>query len=920
MPPKRKTKASSRSGAAARPAKRPRQAKENGIPAEALDVYAFGTGVAGELGFGPCPPLSSDPESHTQLRAPLLNPALSGVVQVSAGGMHCAALTAAGKILTWGANDTGNLGRDTAWEPEDGDDDGAVVNPLESTPTEVDEEWFGGAGKRPDFVQVVAIDNATFALAKDGKVWGWGSFRDEKGLLGFIKANLDRKPNPTDADKIQTKPIIVPGLPGNVKQLAGNTNHMLALTHSSQIWAWGGSSTCGELGRRIRSTRSASRYNSLVPTRVALPRSAAREVRAVYAGPHHSFAIDGDGSVFAWGANHFGQTGVVVPRAGGGVEAAQDCITAPTLAPLLGRGRVVHIAAGTHHSVACAADGGVWAWGRCDEGQVGLDLSRFPAGELLVDRRGRRVALLVPSIVPLGVGEKATRVAAGVDCSFAVTESGRVYAWGYAEGYRLGLPSEVTGLEPKRLVRDAHGNPIRSDGFSWAGCGGQFGLIAGPVFKDAAPASTQGGIESADADMVKAKNGAGEEDIVDVDQVDMDEMEDVISSEKQTNQREGGAAETGEGIVENDPHSHKKVAHGRDPVQPLDVGTGSGNNIDNNLPRLTNANAAHVQAIPENLLPDGPVERPRITRNNIRYLIDNPGQGDDDYDDYSSDGGSFAPETDDEDDTDEWMSGSDESEESDDSSGGGGAALASPSSGGESTPDEDGESEGSSESSGSDATPEPPSSSESEDVDYSEGTNDDNGASSGRESTPELSSSFSGSEENESNEENTEDSSDSDSPRLGPLPANQLVDGMGLPIPGLSASILLEGDDDDGEPSSIYSSEGYDDTDHIEQNTQPVPTWGMPLVDGNGLPVPGMTNANPNGDDDDEPRSLFSSEEEGEDSHVDQNARPLRAQGWSHVDGNGLPEPGRGYAPDFAVYAGQEEGEEDEDAGGAALE
>lgn len=177
MAPKRKTKASSRSGAAARPAKRPRQAKENGIPAEALDVYAFGTGVAGELGFGPGPPLSSDPESHTQLRAPLLNPALSGVVQVSAGGMHCAALTAAGKILTWGANDTGNLGRDTAWEPEDGDDDGAVVNPLESTPMEVDEEWFGGAGKRPDFVQVVAIDNATFALAKDGKVWGWGSFR-----------------------------------------------------------------------------------------------------------------------------------------------------------------------------------------------------------------------------------------------------------------------------------------------------------------------------------------------------------------------------------------------------------------------------------------------------------------------------------------------------------------------------------------------------------------------------------------------------------------------------------------------------------------------------------------------------------------------------------------------------------------------
>lgn len=39
-----------------------------------------------------------------------------GVVQLSAGGMHVAALTFDGKVLTWGVNDNYALGRDTPWE------------------------------------------------------------------------------------------------------------------------------------------------------------------------------------------------------------------------------------------------------------------------------------------------------------------------------------------------------------------------------------------------------------------------------------------------------------------------------------------------------------------------------------------------------------------------------------------------------------------------------------------------------------------------------------------------------------------------------------------------------------------------------------------------------------------------------------
>jgi regulator of chromosome condensation len=115
-------------------------------------------------------------------------------VQIAVGGMHCAAITFENKIITWGVNDEGALGRDTKWEgglrdvddnksedsdSEDGDTD---MNPMESTPGEVDAKYFEEGMK---FVQVAATDSATFALTEDGSVYGWGTFRVRCFFLHF---------------------------------------------------------------------------------------------------------------------------------------------------------------------------------------------------------------------------------------------------------------------------------------------------------------------------------------------------------------------------------------------------------------------------------------------------------------------------------------------------------------------------------------------------------------------------------------------------------------------------------------------------------------------------------------------------------------------------------------------------------------
>lgn len=158
----------------------------NEIPTQRLDIYVFGEGSAGELGLGSA---KVDGKKPIDVKRPRLNEKLSagtvGVVHIAVGGMHCAALTYDNKILTWGVNDSGALGRDTTWDgglkdiddnksDTDSEDDEATMNPMESTPMAVDSKYFPEDAR---FVQLAASDNATFALTADGSVYGWGTFR-----------------------------------------------------------------------------------------------------------------------------------------------------------------------------------------------------------------------------------------------------------------------------------------------------------------------------------------------------------------------------------------------------------------------------------------------------------------------------------------------------------------------------------------------------------------------------------------------------------------------------------------------------------------------------------------------------------------------------------------------------------------------
>lgn len=155
----------------------------NEAPSEILDVYVFGEGSASELGLG-------NAKNAINVKRPRLNPYLSakevGVVLLACGGMHSAALTRDNRILTWGVNDLGALGRDTSWNggwknadagsemDVDVDEDEIALNPHECKPGVVSSEHFPEGTK---FSSIVCGDSSTFVLTTTGLVYGWGTFR-----------------------------------------------------------------------------------------------------------------------------------------------------------------------------------------------------------------------------------------------------------------------------------------------------------------------------------------------------------------------------------------------------------------------------------------------------------------------------------------------------------------------------------------------------------------------------------------------------------------------------------------------------------------------------------------------------------------------------------------------------------------------
>jgi len=218
-------------------------------------IWAWGQNESGQFGNG------SKKEANS---TPLKVTTISGVAAIAAGSDHTIALRSDGKIWTWGANASGQLGI------------GTYSLPVASPSLVLD---FTTASP----VAISAGSAHTVVLMDDGTVWTWGD--NTYGQLG--DGTLDKK----------NLPVHVPALSG-VCAIATGGSHTLALKTDGTIWGWG-NNTNKQLGHSL--------YDDRYFSPVQVPDFPAAV--GLTAGLDHTSAIKGDGTVWSCGYNDYGQLG-----------------------------------------------------------------------------------------------------------------------------------------------------------------------------------------------------------------------------------------------------------------------------------------------------------------------------------------------------------------------------------------------------------------------------------------------------------------------------------------------------------------------------------------------------------------------------------------------------------------------------------
>ena len=160
-------------------------------------------------------------------------------------------------------------------------------------------------------------------------------------------------------------------------------NHFAAIKNDGSLWTWG-DNRWGQLGDGRRTT-SLVNANRGTPTRVGEDSDWA----SVSAGDRFVIAIKTDGSLWAWGENRSGKTGLGTARG-------------DTLVPTrIGVGNDwAYVSAGVGHAVAIRRDGSLWAWRDNQHGALGNGAETVFEGWEIIDNGSLIPILVMPQNAP----------------------------------------------------------------------------------------------------------------------------------------------------------------------------------------------------------------------------------------------------------------------------------------------------------------------------------------------------------------------------------------------------------------------------------------------------------------------------------------------------------------------------------------
>lgn len=284
-------------------------------------------------------------------------------VAIAVGLQHSCAVLDDGTVQCWGYNNEGQLGNGT------------------TTASEVPSRVVDLEG----VVAVAAGGDATCALLEIGELRCWGS--NHGGQLGNGSTS-----SPVEAPA----PLPVVGIEDAVKVRVG-THSACALRADGRVLCWGNGDD-GRLG-------NGEAVSSGVPTLVtsiegAVDVSVGSSSNGVY---DSACAVVGDGSVWCWGNNTYGQLGE---------GSARDSSATPV--QIEGAPIATRVSVGSNHVCVIAEDSGsVWCWGDNSSGQLGT---------------GNTTSLTIPEQT-IAAQNDVTELVAGTEHTCAVRRGDSV-CWG----------------------------------------------------------------------------------------------------------------------------------------------------------------------------------------------------------------------------------------------------------------------------------------------------------------------------------------------------------------------------------------------------------------------------------------------------------------------------------------------------------
>jgi alpha-tubulin suppressor-like RCC1 family protein len=383
-------------------------------------VWSWGENTFGQLGDG----------TTVDRSLPVQVAELTHITAIAAGNFHSVAIKDDGTAWSWGDNTYGQLGDST--------------NTAQNKPVQV-------KGNIASVKSIAAGAYHTLAIDQDGVVWAWGD--NYFGELGYGY----------DQNRLNT-PIMATSSNWHITQIAAGFDFSMALKDDGTVLTWG-----------LMTQDPSTMYNAVTSSSIQEQKypvlvTGLENVTEISAGTSYAVVLKKDGSVYAWGDNASGQLGV---------GTAYDGKTWNQAFPdrVEGLPEIAHIGTGSNFTFAVDTDGSLWAWGNNSYSQLGDKTLNNQAAPVQTQvKEWLNPPVFNPGEGTVIIKSPRELSLTAGDSDAFVIKNNRLFGWGSNTFGQLGDGTNMSKIAPEQLnldqvaaidAGDAHSVAVKQDGTLW---------------------------------------------------------------------------------------------------------------------------------------------------------------------------------------------------------------------------------------------------------------------------------------------------------------------------------------------------------------------------------------------------------------------------------------------------------------------